>query len=300
MWMDFLFLLLRSFIRSSLTIDNSLLTSHAILVATSCSTRLKSYRAAFWLPLLFFSSLLVIGIVVHRDYGLSWDDPIQHQLGLDTWDYIFGKNEALFGNYNCYINPFVALLEVLPEKVLHPKSERAMDMMRHLFNFIFCWAGLIFFYLLALKIFRDYRFALLSCLMLVLTPRLFAHSFYNSKDLPFLFLFVVNSYLLVSWIHQPSWGKTAWLIIASGILIATRVAGVLFPVIVLVAAALELFSGSIKRKEIKMLLTYFLLFPVSVYVFFPSIWQHPVEKFLNALTLYMHHPFDVTTFLWVI
>src|SRR6185503_7355578 len=131
-----------------------------------------------WLPVLFFSVVLLLGIVIHRDYGLPWDDPIQHRLGLATWDYVTGKSDILLVTDNCYHNPFIELLEVLPEKILHPNGERAVYLSKHLFNFIFCWVGLIFFYLLALQLFKDYRFALFTCLLFLLTPRLFAHFFF--------------------------------------------------------------------------------------------------------------------------
>src|SRR6185369_13278495 len=135
-----------------------------------------------------FAVLLAGGIIIHRDYGVSWDDPVQRRLGLATWDYVTGKNHDLLTLINRYYNPFIEAVEVLPEKILHQKSERANYLSKHLINFLICWIGLIFFYRLALKLFNDYRYALLSCLMFVLMPRLLAHSFYNSKDLPFLSL----------------------------------------------------------------------------------------------------------------
>ncbi len=256
----------------------------------------KLHNTRRWLPVLFFGAVFFLGVVIHGDYGLSWDDPIQYKLGLNTWDYVLGKNNDLLGNHNCYINPFVALLEVIPEKIFQPGSERSATMMRHLINFLLCWLGLIFFYRLALRIFNDYRFALVACLLLVCTPRLVAHSFYNSKDLPFLFLFVVNAYLLIGWLQERSWSKLAWMIVVSGILTATRVAGVLFPLVVLITAIAGVFAGKLKGREIRMIASFLFLYPVAVYIFFPSIWQQPVSKFLNAITLYTYHPNDVTTF----
>ncbi|MBA2422083.1 MAG: glycosyltransferase family 39 protein [Chitinophagales bacterium] len=258
--------------------------------------RVPHYRTDRWLPILFFSALLIVGLAIHRDYGLSWDDPTQRRLGLVTYDYIFGKSTDLFANENCYINPFVALLEALPEKVLQPDNERDAYSMHHLANFIFCWVGLIFFYHLALQLFHDYRFAIIACIMFVLTPRLFAQCFYNSKDMTFLFLFVMSVYFTVVWLKRPSWSKMIGILIFSGILTATRIAGVIFPIILFIGMTIGVFSNQLKRKEIWMIAIFLLLYPVAVYIFFPTLWHDSLSKFIKTLALYSHHPYDVTTF----
>ncbi|MEO6168491.1 MAG: glycosyltransferase family 39 protein [Chitinophagales bacterium] len=256
---------------------------------------LQLFRIDRWIPILFFVALLITGIFIYGDYGLCWDDPMQHKLGLVAWDYVSGKSNDLFGNENCYINPLVMMVEVLPEKILQPATEAEAFLLKHLANFILCWLGLIIFYLLGLRLFRDYRFALIACLLLILTPRLLAHFFYNSKDLPFLFLFVLSMYVLVTWIQKPSWSRIGWLAVCSGILTATRVVGVLFPVIIFIVVIVAMLARKLSRKELRMIMVYFLLYPFTVYVFFPSIWEHPFEKFFAAIALYTHHPYDVTT-----
>ncbi len=261
---------------------------------------MQNYGALFRmdrsLPVLFFSALLILGFAIYDDYGISWDEPLQRSLGLATWDYVSGKNTSLLTNDNCYLNPLIGLLEVLPEKILKPNSERAMYLSRHLFNFLFCWIGLIFFYLLALRIFRDYRYALLSCLLFILTPRLFAHCFYNSKDLPFLFLFVASIYLFVCWLERPSWYLIILMLLISGMLTGARMAGLLFPLIVAVTTLFSLLNKQIVWKNVKMIVAYGLLYPAAVYLFFPTFWVHPWSQFEKAFSITTRHPYEVTTF----
>ncbi len=258
--------------------------------------RKKFLNPEFFLPFLFFFVLLIIGLFIYDDYGISWDEPLQHQVGLATSDYIAGSNNDLLGNDNCYLNPFIAWLEVLPEKLLNLNNERDIFLSRHLFNFLFCWVGLIFFYLLARKIFRHYHLALIACLIYILMPRLFAHCFYNSKDLPFLSLFIVNAFVLILWLEQPSWKKIMWLALCCGMLTGARIAGIFFPVILIVIAALGFLTQRLKMREIKMVIGYLMLYPVSVYIFFPTFWHHPFEQFLKAVSVMSHHPYEVTTF----
>ncbi len=84
--------------------------------------RFQLRRTDKWLPVLFFLVLLFVGIDIYQDYGISWDEPLQHQVGLATWDYIFGKNDDLLRNDNSYLNPFIAGLEAAPEKIFNLKA----------------------------------------------------------------------------------------------------------------------------------------------------------------------------------
>ena len=47
---------------------------------------------------IFFGLLILVGLFVYKDYGISWDEPIQHKLGVQTYDYVFGQNEQLLKN----------------------------------------------------------------------------------------------------------------------------------------------------------------------------------------------------------
>ena len=48
--------------------------------------------------------------------------------------------------------------------------------------------------------FSDWRIGLLSALFLVLTPRFFAESFYNSKDIVFMAVFAVGMNTTISFV----------------------------------------------------------------------------------------------------
>ena len=72
------------------------------------------------------------------------------------------------------------------EVALGLHDEREIYFLRHLLNFLVAWAGAIAVWLLALRRFGDWRPALLAAAFLVFSPRLFAESFYNSKDIVFM------------------------------------------------------------------------------------------------------------------
>ena len=54
-------------------------------------TLLKTYAPG----LILFVISLVIGMMVYKDYGVAWDDPIQRDLGLVSYNYAFHKDQTL-------------------------------------------------------------------------------------------------------------------------------------------------------------------------------------------------------------
>ena len=67
--------------------------------------------------------------------------------------------------------------------------------------FIIFSISAIFFYLLAKKISKSFNFALISTIIYIFYPSLFGHAQINPKDVPFLSVWLINSYLFLSLIH---------------------------------------------------------------------------------------------------
>jgi len=141
--------------------------------------------------IIFFAVYLFLGIIIFKDYGISWDEPARRENGIITVKYILEGDKTLLNTTNSHGTAFEVLLIFL-EKILCLKDSRDIYLMRHLFTFLLFYTGVIFFYLLCTDIFRNWKTGILGCLFLILSPRIFAHSFYNSKDIPFLVLFVIS------------------------------------------------------------------------------------------------------------
>ena len=155
---------------------------------------------------------------------------------------------------------------------------------------------MIFLFKLSNRLFNDYRLALLVCTFFILTPRLFAHCFYNSKDLPFLFLCVVSFFCFSKWLASPSWRNIFWMAISSGAATGARVGGIFIPAAVVIVIFFMIIRRKLPKTRLWMIIVYLLLFPVFVYIFFPTIWFHPFSGITEALQIMGHYPFDVTTF----
>ena len=141
---------------------------------------------------LFFFLLLIVGLSIYRDYGISWDEPIQRKLGLLAYHYIKeGDPTLLHINERWYGTSYELFLLFAQNN----NGDQAIYFSRHLLTFLTFYAGIIGFYFLAKRFLSHKWLALLGSAALVLSPRIFADSFYNSKDIPFL---VTYSFALLS------------------------------------------------------------------------------------------------------
>jgi len=61
------------------------------------------------------------------------------------------------------------------------------------------------------------------------SPRIFADAFFNSKDIPFLAVFIINIHTMMRLFDRPTWSRALCHALVSGILIAIRVLGLLIP-----------------------------------------------------------------------
>src|SRR5262245_60691929 len=172
------------------------------------------HRVIVWLCL---AALLGLGLTICRDYGISFDEGYQRDAGQVSLAYVLamlpkGWQEALISSATVErlrsLPPLHEYLErdhgvvfelpaVLAEYIFGIQDEGAVYLYRHLLTFLVCSGGVVAVYHLATRRFRDWRLGLLGALMLVVSPRLFADSFYNSKDAVFLAFFAIGLNTLV-------------------------------------------------------------------------------------------------------
>jgi hypothetical protein len=137
--------------------------------------------------------------------------------------------------------------------------------------------------------FSDWRLSLLAALLFVLTPRFFAESFYNSKDMVLMALFAIGMNTTISFVLKPGL-KTAFLHAwASAIAIDVRIVAIILP-----AATVAILIVRLLKKELPIPLTFRVLtvYLVSVCIIvvamWPWLWTDPVRNFVQALRNMSH------------
>lgn len=148
-----------------------------------------------YLGLVLFLIMLVISIFSYKEYGLSWDEPVQRRTGSISYNYIFEKNQELFSWKDRDYGVAFELPLYMVEKVLKQKDRYDIFCTRHLITHIFFLFGALAAFLLIDSIYKNKLLATLAFLFLVLNPRIYTHSFFNTKDLPFLSMLIICLYL---------------------------------------------------------------------------------------------------------
>jgi hypothetical protein len=142
-------------------------------------------------------ALLVVMILLSRDFGATWDERALQKYGEEIWEYYRGDRpwsaiDVSFGYTRIY-GAFVEVLNLAVQQVVRAD----VYMVRHAVNSVFGWAGAVFAYLMGSRLFGP-RAGWLAAALLVLMPRYLADSMNNAKDLPFAVLMLAAFYYIVT------------------------------------------------------------------------------------------------------
>jgi hypothetical protein len=251
---------------------------------------------------LFFSAfvlvLLIIGILIHKDYGISWDEPQQRLIGFINFNYVSDYLKLNLENppnsppdieklENFKDRDYGVIFElpaVLLEHIFTFKDIQEVYFARHLLTFLVFIGGVIAVYQMAARRFSDWRMGVIAAVLIILSPRIFAESFYNNKDLVFLSFFAIAVNTAIIFILRPSWQTALLHALASAIAIDTRIMAIIVPCATLLIVTLQTLKGErLWSKSLQLLALYFFVMVGLVIVFWPFLWSDPLGHFLEAL-----------------
>jgi hypothetical protein len=255
-------------------------------------------------PRLFFALVLLLGVLLYRDYGLSWDEPTDHLNGKVNAKYIgelffpeLARREASYAaipDFGGFPEHDHGVLFLLPAAVLGriftPGDTREFYFMSHLLNYLTCTLGIWALYRIGLIRFKDWRWALLGSLCLLLSPRFFAESFYNSKDLVFTALFTLAMYTLLRLLERPTTGRAVVHGLATAAAIDVRVMGVLVVACTLGMLVLEAFARPTPGKGVLARVggIYLLAGAGFTIIGWPYLWASPPHHLVLAFQSMSH------------
>ena len=236
---------------------------------------------------------MAVGIAVLDDYGISSDESTQRALSIVTAKYIWGFDDTLLTHWDRFYGVGFEMPLLLAEYLLGLEDSRDIYLMRHILSHTFFVTGGFFCYLLAYRMFNNRLVALFALLLFLLHPRIYAHSFFNTKDLPFLSMFMIALYFT----HR-AFGKNtvpAFLLcgVAVGILTNIRILGVMLFAAILVMRAFDLYYASGRGARKRILITGGLFAAaamLSLYVTWPWLWGDPLGRLLESFTRMSDYP----------
>ena len=237
----------------------------------------------------------VVGVAVLDDYGIIWDDVRQRGIASANIDYIITGNISYLSQdpdvaYRYYGVAFEMPLLLL-ERILGLQDTRHIYLMRHLIMHPFFIVGGFVCGMLAYRMLGSRWVALLAMLMFLLHPRLYAHSFFNTKDIPFATLLIIALYLAHRAFRKDTVGAFILCGIGAGVAINLRPFGLMLPPMILAIRALDLWQAG--REERKHILTTGAALAIATgataYIIHPYYWENPL-RFIEGVRELSQHP----------
>ena len=252
------------------------------------------------LPLFFFAVFFIIGINIYDDYGISWDEYneriggfvslnfVREALSMETYPGFPKLGDYIYSNYGVIFNLPMAYIE----KAFLIDDIREIFLTRHLFNFIIFFISSIFFFLLLKKRFSK-LLSIIGLLFFYLSPRIFADSFYNNKDIIFFSFFIISLFFSINFLNNPSYKGALISSIICSLAIATRVLGIIVPFTVLVFFILKSLDNKFFfKKNIFKIFTYIVFLQIFTILFWPYLWIDPITNFFKTLESMSSYPWS--------
>jgi len=249
---------------------------------------------------IFFLVIFLIGIKSYQDFGIYGDEPFHQWIGsiyyshykelifnfnLDN-EHIAEINRLAKDEYFRYWVAYPIFFDLFTEflvDILNIKNTREIFQIRHLTNFSFFFLSLVFFYKLILSRFKSYYLALLGVVLIFFSPRIFAESFYNSKDILFLSFSIINIYFSLKFIQSQNNKNLILYSLSTGLLIQSRIMGLIFPILTFAIILLEVNNNKILKDKLAKVVLSLSIVSFTVLLFWPFIWL----DFAKNLSFYL-------------
>jgi hypothetical protein len=247
---------------------------------------------------IFFVLFFFLGIHLFKDYGISFDEPVSRDNGgislkhvLDKFVPEFAGRDPVLSQMHPSLSEYrdrdygVAfdLPAIAVERLLQINDSRDQFLLRHLLTFVVFFLGVLAMYKTAVGRFGSWRYGLLAAGFMICSPRMFAESFYNSKDMVFLACCAIATYTLIEFIQRPSAKRAILHGITSAIAIDIRIAAVVFPLLTCFMLVGQSLFGHLTRRNLLLQLgIYGLSTSFVVYILWPWLWSQPIHNFLLA------------------
>ena len=221
--------------------------------------------------IIFFLSILTLGLSITKDYGVSSDEYNARLKGFITLNYLGEKfipeiNKKLKGDKNLpklseagpvkYYGPVFDSAVALFEVLLGIEEKKNQFLFKHYLNFIIFFISLVYFFKTCELRFKNQYLAYIGVIILLFSPRIFANSFYNSKDIIFMSFLIIATFYGLNFFLKQSFRNGFLFALFSGLTIDIRILGIILPVSIFFIIFFENFLN--KRNINKKFYTYIL------------------------------------------
>lgn len=256
--------------------------------------------------IIFFSSIWTV-----KDYGHAWDNDLMRLTGFVNLKYIIKKfypnietkiervskvpelKEWRDRHYGPVMEVGLAIVEVVGGMIANDKSKdnsHASYLMRCYLITLLVNISFIFFYK-SLRLNNINRNLSTAGLLLIATyPRFFAELHYNTKDLFLVAMSMIAIYYGNRILKKKKFKDLILFCLFCAICFVTRISAVIIFCSFLILYLVKSEKNSIKK--IFDLLKLLVIFFIFIIIFFPFLWENPLENLLSVFKAMSNHTFN--------
>ena len=256
-------------------------------------------RVPHWVyPLAVCALFAAAAIPALDDYKVVQDSATQRAIAVRTLAYILGDAGAYWepdqtGSVNNYYGAAFEILPLFIERILRLEDVRDIYLTRHLMTHLFFIIAGWFCYLLVYRMTDSRLLGLFVMLLFLLHPRMYGNSFFNSKDVPFLSMFIIALFCVHWAFRKGTIGAFLVCGAAVGILVNLRIMGIVLLPAVLTLRAADFYFADNRRERREVLISgaAFALAAIAIYyASMPYLWSNPIVRFAELITTFARHP----------
>ncbi len=254
----------------------------------------------------FFCLYFLLGLCIVKDYGISWDEPTERFTSIEQYKFAVSKLFSLFHHESALIGELMhnwQMLQGYPDRYygtfLHwplvalehwtgfTQQSREIFYLRHLNTFVYFFIAAMCLFKIVKKRFASDKLGILAVLMLVTSPRFFAESFYNNKDILFASWYMIGIYVSLWYLETTSLKRALITGIILGIGINTRIMAILLWVMIGISLLMTLKKSTIIKAAVSLMVI--IAVSLATYIItMPTAWGNEFGFLLDAFHKFAH------------
>lgn len=245
---------------------------------------LKKYED--YLIYVFITLFFIACLPYLKDFGVTLDDEIYYLNGLNTFNYVKSLILSISNpkiNVDLYrekIEEWPIIFElflVILSKIFGVQSIDKIYLFSHQINFFIFCLSLIFFYKLIKLRYNNIFYSFLSIIFIILSPRIFGESFYNTRDIFFMSLFIIYLYFGYNFLQKRNITNIIIFSFFTALLLNTKILGII-PIFFYIILYIYNFLNTQKKlsNEKNIIFLFFFFTTISIYILWPYLWNNPI------------------------
>ena len=252
---------------------------------------------------LTMSCFVIIGLFIYKDFGISWDEYQQRSMGLKYVKYIieflnlevftnsinldkiinfndWKESDAIQIYYGIIFEVILIFFEYL---FLGTEStDPEIYQLRHLITYFMYLIGVWALHSQVNKIFKSQLLGMVAVIFILLSPRIFAESFYNSKDIIFMSYVSIAMLTLTNLSMKMNYKNILIHSFMVAFAIDIRVMAIFLLPLTLLVIIYNYITNKINFFQmLKYFSTFFAASCIFIIILFPLLWENPVDNFLS-------------------